>query len=346
MKVLLFLLLALIPLVLATEEPLVRVAHYEPVLDFVVNPERDHLTFKAYGETWGFSIWVSDVTPDENLHDDHFHGTKDGVTNSLASFTLLPDYITGMIIMGNETYWLEAKDPSAPLTLFIYKSSDVWFHPSVSRLNCAHAGHAIAHDDAPRLETRSTHGCTVFTDQFWRSAAHNPSWSAWSATLGLLNDVNAVYSSAGLGAWSFTNGGKRDNKWSTQNALNNMLNDFSAFAANKLGSGFETASWLVGLNIGGLAWVGTACKRAGPSYRTGVMGLANWSRLWTVKTISHELGHNRGAQHDFVKQCAAGQSSGCQCSVMSYCFPSAQTAGGAVNYFSSTSKSQIKATCN
>lgn len=72
----------------------------------------------------------------------------------------------------------------------------------------------------------------------------------------------------------------------------------------------------------------------------------SWSRLWTVKTIAHELGHNRGAQHDFVKQCNPGQSTNCQCSVMSYCFPTAQTYGGAVNYFSATSKNQIKATCN
>ena len=58
----------------------------------------------------------------------------EGHSDSFASFSVLPDYVTGMIILANETFWLEAKDPSEPLALFIYKTSDVWFHPSVREM--------------------------------------------------------------------------------------------------------------------------------------------------------------------------------------------------------------------
>jgi len=65
--------------------------------------------------------------------------------------------------------------------------------------------------------------------------------------------------------------------------------------------------------------------------------------LWTVKTIAHELGHNRGAVHDFTNMCTSSVQTNCQCSVMSYCFPSVATPGGAVNYFSQSSISTMQA---
>lgn len=37
----------------------------------------------------------------------------------------------------------------------------------------------------------------VFLDQYWRSVESNPMWNTDDATYGLLNDVNAVYGSAG-----------------------------------------------------------------------------------------------------------------------------------------------------
>lgn len=109
------------------------------------------------------------------------------------------------------------------------------------------------------MEKRSTHSCWVFTDQYWRSSSSNPSWHTSSATYGLLNDVNAVYGSAGaswaspnpfakglnltfsfffffppigLGGWSFTIKGGRTNKYNSQAQLNNMLTDFSNFASS------------------------------------------------------------------------------------------------------------------
>lgn len=45
---------------------------------------------------------------------------------------------------------------------------------------------------------------------------------------------------------------------------------------SNVANSIETASFLVGLNIGGLAWIGTACHRSTNYYRTGVMGLAKY----------------------------------------------------------------------
>jgi len=335
-------------LALAAEEPLVRVAHYEPVQDFSINDHKDALSFRAYGHLWSFSIWLSEVAEEDGENEHHYHGRMDNVPSSFASFTVMSDYITGMIILGNETYWLEAKDPATPLDLYMYKTSDVWFHPSVATLHCSHAGEQRSHEEPEMnsVDKRGAKSVAVYTDQYWRSSAKNPSWYTSGATLGLLNDVNAVYASAGLSGFSFRVVGGRNNRWTTQSALNTMLSDFSTWSSTAVSASFNMVAWLVGNNIGGLAWLGSACGAYGKYYRTSVSGLANWSRLWTVKTIAHEMGHNRGATHDFGNQCASTQSSGCQCSVMSYCFPSSQTAGGAVNYFSRRSINEIRATCN
>jgi len=315
---------------------------------------KDHISFTAYGKDWLFTVWNSDVSDEPEDAENHFHGRLDGV-ESTASFTVAPNFISGMIIVHNDTFWIEALNPEKPLELFMYRTSDVWFHPSIATLHCAHTDDAhneIAENMNPmsEQEKRAVITTYILADQYWVSSKSNPNFYTRDGTLSLLNDVNAVYASAGLKGFSFTVKafGKYTlkNSWTTQGALQNMLNYFTTYSLTRFSPNYNTVAWLVGNNVGGLAWLSSACGAYGDRYRTAVAGLAYWSRLYTVKTIAHELGHNRGASHDFAKQCASNQASGCQCSVMSYCFPSSSTYGGAVNYFSSTSVGQIKATCN
>ena len=44
-----------------------------------------------------------------------------------------------MVLLSNDTLWLEATNPAQPGTLFIYKSSDVWIHPD-AKFDCGHPG--------------------------------------------------------------------------------------------------------------------------------------------------------------------------------------------------------------
>jgi len=183
----------------------------------------------------------------------------------------------------------------------------------------------------------------VFVDQMW-AATSNP-WRSMTDTVGLFNDVNAIYKAAGLKEWTVVYQKQVNNAHTT---LTDMLTDFSNTQSTSLSAfkdtSFTTYAWLVGTNVGGLTYVGTACKASNAQNRkTSVCGLANYSRLFTVKTIAHELGHNRGAPHDFTNQCASGVKTNCQCSVMSYCFPTATNNPlGAKNVFSTNSINSIK----
>jgi len=324
----------------ALAKPPVHVAHYEPVEKFTVSEDRDQLSFYAYNHKWTFQIWLTDVRSENKYH---FFGRLAGPHKSIASFTLLPNYITGLIVFNNETFWLEAKDPATPLDLFLYKSSDITFDPAFAQLKCGHSGHTPVHQNHGHNKRVIT-SYAVFEDQYWVSNGYNPSWYTADGTYGLLNDVNVLYAASGLSTFNFAIEGVRSNSWITFDTLSYMLNDLATFWSGNAHDG-KNALWLVGNNVGGLAYLGTGCS-SNPFYKTAVAGLSNWSRLWTVKTIAHELGHNRGANHDFNNQCGQGQGSGCQCSVMSYCFPDASTAGGAVNYFSQTSINEIWGTCN
>jgi len=176
------------------------VAHYEPVAYFTVNDNRDTLSFRAYGQHWQFALRLSDVI--EN-NANHFYGLLSGGTNLLSSFTLAPNYITGMIVTSNETFWLEARDPAFPLDLSIHKSSDIAVDPSMEELHC---GEATIPETAARTEESASKRnmnkrgykiVALVVDQFWLSPAYNP-WYTIDATYGLMNDVNAVYANAGL----------------------------------------------------------------------------------------------------------------------------------------------------
>jgi len=333
------------------DETLIRVAHYEPVIGFSLNAAKDYVSFNAYGKKWEFTLSSSDLTDNEADNEGHYFGRQLNVdTSYLSSFTIVGDFVSAMIESGNDTFWLEARDPTKPTELFIHRTSDVWFHPSVRNINCQHPGHQSRNPadkaEEGHLDARSTYKCTMYTDQYWLSPANNPSWYTSAGTLALLNDVNVVYVNSGLGGWSFSVGGKVGNQYTQESQKNAMLTYFSNLAQSRgYTSSGRSAHWLVGHNVGGLAWLGSTCNAYGAYYKTGVSGLAYWSRLYTVKTIAHELGHNRGANHDFNSQCGANQATGCQCSIMSYCFPTASTYGGARNYWTSKSIKEIKGSC-
>jgi hypothetical protein len=205
-------------------------------------------------------------------------------------------------------------------------------------------GSDVEDSEEHRKRAISSYKVAVYYDQKWASST-NP-WRSQANTLAILNDVNAIYRAAGLGQFTVVYKSQVSN---SKTKLNDMLSYFSDTASRTLSSfkesGFTNHLWLVGSNVGGLAYVGTSCKSTQPANRkTAVAGLVSYSRLWTVKTIAHELGHNRGANHQFTNACTSTLKSNCQCSVMSYCFPAAgNNPAGAVNAFSSTSINQMKA---
>jgi len=337
----------------ATEEHM-RVASYEPVVNFQVDVANGELSFMAYRRLWQFNIWLTSV---HEGNTEHFHGSMKDDPDSYASFSLISPSFTGMIITSNDTFWVERKYHVADPALYIHRSSDLWLHPSME-FSCGHAGepqkdHSI---NTRGMETRNhAHAdgpvsVNVWMDQNWLSS-NNP-WFSTTSTYGILNDVNLLYTSVGLHAFAFNQVGQRSNSWTQPSQVNSMLNDFSAWAANgNLPSTVDVGFWLIGLNVGGLAWIGTGCSTTFSTYyRTGVAGLIyssgnTNSRLWTVKTIAHELGHLRGAQHYTTNQCVQGESTGCQCSVMSFCFPTSQTPGGATNALAPVSIAQIFRSC-
>jgi len=321
------------------------------VINFQADIANAELSFIAYKRLWQFDIWLTSV---HEGNTDHFHGRLKDDARSYASFSLTWPAISGMIITANDTFWVEHKHHVADPTLYMYKSSDVWFHPSME-FNCGHAGdpkmddHSIsAREMEPRNHAHADGPITtnVWMDQYWLNPNNNP-WFSTASTYGLLNDVNLLYSLVGLHVFAFTQIGQRTNSWTQNSQLPTMLNDFSAWVATgNLPNNVDIGFWLSGNNMGGLAWIGTGCTTTtSPYYRTGIAGLSNKSRLWTVKTIAHELGHLRGAQHYTTNQCAKNQGSGCQCSIMSFCFPSSQTFGGEVNSFAPISVAQISRSC-
>jgi len=327
----------------------------ERVSDFTISESKDSVSWKAFGREWTVRLSLSEVTPD-NM--DYFHGTLDGDVGAVVSFALLPGTgLSGMIITGADTWWITSRpvaennfsEEEHHLVVFMHRESVADLDPSLlpalsQPLHSEDDEVAAATPSSESTEadhtkrTMNTYKVAIFYDQKWATASNNP-WSSQANTLALFNDVNAVYKAAGLAQFSVSYQSQVSN---SQTTLSSMLSYFSDTASKTL-AGFKDNSftnhvWLVGTNVGGLAYVGTTCK--GPSQaanrKTAVVGLVNYSRLWTVKTIAHELGHNRGANHQFDNACSSTLKTNCQCSIMSYCFPSASNnPNGAVNAFSS-----------
>jgi hypothetical protein len=260
-----------------------------------------------------------------------------------SSFTIMPDHVTGMIVLQNDTLWLEAKDSNKPEELFIHRQSEMSVHPDLIPriISRAVPEHVAREAERSQIEERiSSYRLKLFFDQNWATGP----WNTIAKTTGLVNDVNTLLRNAGLGIFNLNQAWVRKNNGFGNGQLEAMLNAIGAVAP----AGFTNTAWLVGRNIGGIAWVGTSCNANYASrYKTAVCGMTSWSRLFTVKTLAHELGHNRGANHDFVNQCSDNNTPDCQCSVMSYCFPEEGYPGGAVNSFSQTSINEMHgAGCN
>lgn len=340
----------------------------ERVYDFTVSETKDSASWTAFGRGWTVRLELSGVVAD-NM--DYFHGTLDGDVNAVVSFALLPGTsLSGMIATASDTWWISAQpmpefgfsDEPDHLGIFMTReahsqldasdlpalSDPLHVEEDVEDVDATAAdettdhGEANAHSDKKR--TINSYKVAVHYDQKWATASNNP-WSSQANTLGLFNDVNAIYKAAGLGQFTVSYQSQVTN---TKTTLNDMLSYFSNTAGTTLSSfkdtSFTSHIWLVGTNVGGLAYVGTSCKPTTAANRkTAVAGLVNYSRLWTVKTIAHELGHNRGANHQFDGACTSTVKTNCQCSVMSYCFPAAgNNPLGAVNQFSSFTINEMK----
>jgi hypothetical protein len=325
--------------------------------DFVVSPARDLATWSAYGRTWSVRLALSEVVEDNQ---DYYLGTLEGEETAAVSFSLLPGRgLSGMLATGDDTYWISARpvaersfsENEADLVVFMARESaqDSAFQaqlPPFSEPRHAEETEAVDESVIEKRATITSYKVAVYFDQEWAKTSNNP-WAASANTIALFNDVNAIYKAAGLRQFTIVYKHQVSNSKTT---LNDMLTYWSDTMSTKKttfqDSTFTNQLWLVGQNVGGLAYVGTTCKGATQNMnrKTAVVGLVNFSRLWTVKTIAHELGHNRGAQHQFDNQCAGSVKTGCQCSVMSYCFPAASNnPQGATNWFSPTTVSQMKA---
>jgi len=325
----------------------------ERVTDFTLSETKDTASWTAFGREWIVHLELSDVVED-NM--DYFHGTLDDDTGAIVSFALLPGTgLSGMIVTGSSTWWISARpipenqysDDESLLGVFMTRETVSDFGgsmPTFSQpLEAEHEADDEGHSEGEQKRSISSYKVAVYYDQKWATSSNNP-WSSQANTVGLFNDVNAVYKAAGLGQFTVTYKSQVSNSLST---LNSMLTYFSDTASKTLSSftdsSFTNHIWLVGTNVGGLAYVGTSCKSATATRKTAVAGLVSYSRLWTVKTIAHELGHNRGANHQFTDACTSTLKSNCQCSVMSYCFPAAtNNPNGAVNLFSSFSINEMK----
>jgi len=276
---------------------------------------------------------------------------------------LLPGLgLSGMIAKGNQTWWISARPveengnsiDESKLGVFMFREAlaelpaDVPLPPLMEPVATPVEEEST---DSEATSKRTTTPVTkykigIFFDQKWALASNNP-WSSQADTLGLFNDVNAIYKAAGLNTFSVVYGKQVTN---SQASISDMLTYFSNTASKNIAmftdTSFTNYAWLVGTNVGGLAYVGTSCKGTSSkqTQKTGVMGLVNYSRLWTVKTIAHELGHNRGANHQFDNACSGDLKTNCQCSLMSYCFPTAtNNPSGAVNALSSATIDEMKA---
>jgi len=330
----------------------------ERVNDFTVSENKDSVSWTAFGREWNVRLELSEVVTD-NM--DYFHGTLEDDVGAVVSFALLPGTgLSGMIVTGSSTWWISAQPVAENdysededrlgifMTREVTSDLDPSMFPALSQPLEAEEDHAsdeaeTVSDGEERKRTISSYKVAVYYDQKWASSTNNP-WSSQANTLGLFNDVNAIYKAAGLGQFTVTYKSQVSNSLST---LSSMLTYFSDTASLTLSSfkdsTFTNHIWLVGTNVGGLAYVGTTCKSSQSNRKTAVAGLVNYSRLWSVKTIAHELGHNRGANHQFTDACTSTLKTNCQCSVMSYCFPSASNnPNGAVNAFSSFSINEMR----
>lgn len=351
-------------------------ANSERVYNFAVSETQDSASWTAFGREWTVRLALSDVVPDNT---DYYHGTLDGDVNAVVSFALLPGTgLSGMIATSTNTWWISAQplpehgfsEDESLLGIFMLREAfstlDASVLPQLSDPLHLDTEDEIVEDEAPvttdatdataatddgeaeqpqeRKRTINTYKVAVHYDQKW-ALSSNP-WASQANTVGLFNDVNAIYKAAGLGQFTVV---YKTQVTNTKTTLNDMLSYFSNTASTTLSSfkdsTFTNHLWLVGTNVGGLAYVGTSCKSTTAANRkTAVAGLVSYSRLWTVKTIAHELAHNRGANHQFTGACTSTLKSGCQCSVMSYCFPAAgNNPAGAVNAFSSFSINEMKA---
>jgi len=327
-----------------------------------VSASKDKVSWTAFGREWIVDLELSDITEDNT---DYYHGTLEGDASAVVSFTLLPGLgLSGMIATGAKTWWIRAMpiaenaysedENDVGIFMIVEQASfagmmnsnlatplqDESAPASVPHALCSSAASTSEADvSAPapaKKRTISSYKVGVLFDQKWALASNNP-WASQANTLGLFNDVNAIYKAQGLAQFSVQYLKQLTNSYTT---LNDMLTYFSGTASSSIAAMSDTSYtnyvWLIGTNVGGLAYVGTTCKGTGSAQnkKTAVIGLVNYSRLWTVKTIAHEMGHNRGANHVFTDQCSSTVTTDCQCSIMSYCFPSAtNNPDGAVNVF-------------
>jgi len=292
--------------------PLARSASntQERVYDFTVSESKDLASWTAFGREWIVHLELSDVVEDNT---DYFHGTLEGDASAVVSFALLPGLsLSGMVITGETTWWIRAmpvvengmSEAEADLGIFMIQEQsslqntlsqfatpleagvELDVNPSSS---CASGASLEVEVDASaalndRKRTISTYKVGILFDQKWATASNNP-WSSQADTLGLFNDVNAIYKAAGLGQFQAQYLKQVTNSLTTLNDMLNYISDTaSANIAAMKDTSYTNYIWLVGTNVGGLAYVGTTCQGTRSAQNKKLLSL-----VWSITRVCSPL---------------------------------------------------------
>ncbi len=245
-----------------------------------------------------------------------YRGSVEGVANSDARFTVDADHIEGMILMPQDSYFLEAASKYSSAAganeYLLYKASDV--RPDLARV-CGTLEEEIsrsAKELAPKIGASTSVAPEAFSpfkvveiateaDGEYTSALGS-SAAANNDILGIMNQVQAIYQrDIGLTfsvvfqhTWTDAN----SDPYSVNGDAVGMLNEFTNYwNRNFPNNPRDVAHLWTGRNLGGpagIAWTGVVCLDGAHSY-----GLSDREAIAPFRAgiPAHEIGHNFSASH-------------------------------------------------
>jgi hypothetical protein len=255
-----------------------------------------------------------------------YAGSVRGLEGSYARFTIDDQTVQGMIVTGDEAYYIEPLSnflsAGGPTDFILYRASDVT--PNTAPTCEATLAEAINDAaktvaDGPPPATAPTHLVVELATEadFEYVAAAGGAPEAINEILGIMNQVEGIYA-AELGMTFLIT---YQRAWATQadpyeaTAPGAILREFySHWEANLAGvardlSHMWTGKEMDGTTIG-LAWQGVACTSPAESYAISQL----WHADARIVLTAHELGHNLGARH--TNESPGAEASSCRGTIM------------------------------